>query len=83
MILNIVFSYNRALQLDCFLESFLKYFTGIDYSIAVIYHTSGEKHGVAYQKLISKFENYTQIKFYERSQLNLVNYYYQDRKSVV
>lgn len=57
MLLNVVFSYNRAMQLDCFLESFINNIRfPTNYELAVVYHTTGEhKHG--YEKLIKKYSN--------------------------
>lgn len=64
MLLNIIFSFNRAMQLDYLLKSTLKNFK-LDYKIIVIYHTSG-KHSDGYKKLICDYSNYPHISFIER-----------------
>jgi hypothetical protein len=68
MLLNIVFSYNRAMQLDCFLESFIKHYKATEYEIAIVYHTSGNHHS-GYNLLLHKYSNYGNIKFYERAEV--------------
>lgn len=64
-ILNIIFSYNRAMQLDCLIGSIISTVKNKNYELAIIFHTSDE-HCISYKKLISKFEKYNFIKFYER-----------------
>lgn len=61
MVLNIIFSYNRAVQLDYLLQSIMKRFK-IDSKIVIIYHTSGE-HQKGYDLLKKK---YADIAFIER-----------------
>lgn len=68
-LLNIVFSYNRAIQLDCFINSFIEHIKYTNYKIAVVYHTSGA-HNKGYQVLINKYKNNQNIEFYERSEIN-------------
>ena len=72
MVLNIIFSFNRAMQLDYFLNSGLdriKFPT----ETVVLYHTTGE-HGKGYKKLIEKYSNYPQIRFVERTPNKLSTY---------
>lgn len=64
MVLNIIFSYNRAMQLDYLLQSSINSFE-FDYKIVVIFHTTG-KHELGYQKLINKYSKFSQISFIER-----------------
>jgi hypothetical protein len=73
MLLNIVFSYNRAMQLDCFLDSFIKHSKYPDYKVAVVYHTSGN-HNLGYKLLQEKYKNNSYIIFYERSDVK--NYFF-------
>ena len=64
-ILIIVFSYNRAMQLDCLLSSTLKHLKHSNYKIVVIYHTTGE-HNLGYRKLIQNYKIFKCIEFIER-----------------
>lgn len=73
MLLNIVFSYNRAMQLDRFLDSFIQHMKYPEYKIAIVYHTTGN-HEMGYKKIIEKFESNEDIKFYERSPVK--NYFF-------
>lgn len=73
MLLNIVFSFNRAMQLDCFLNSFIMHFKSVDYEIAVIYHTTGN-HKKGYKKLKEKYLENSKIQFYERSGIKFYFY---------
>lgn len=67
MLLNIIFSYNRAMQLDYLLQSTLRHFKINDFEIAIIYHTTGE-HKKGYQLLQENYKDYKFIKFYERKE---------------
>jgi hypothetical protein len=58
----IVFSMDRALQLDGLLRSFFLNKQG-ECTIFVIYKTSGQKHQKAYQDVIKRFEN--KVQFFE------------------
>ncbi|RTZ00899.1 hypothetical protein EKM02_07460 [Flavobacterium sp. RSP49] len=64
MVLNVIFSFNRAMQLDYLLTSILKNYK-IDYQILVIYHTSGE-HDKGYELLIKKYKQYNNFSFVKR-----------------
>lgn len=61
------------MQLDCFLESFLRHIKYPDYKVAVVYHTIGN-HDKGYKLLIEKYKNNSHIVFYERSDVN--NYFF-------
>lgn len=63
-LLVVVFSYNRALQLDLTLKSLLNNLTADYIEISVIYHTSGD-HAAAYAALIEEYKKYN-VHFYER-----------------
>jgi hypothetical protein len=63
MVLNIIFSYNRAIQLDYLLQSTLKHFKA-DSKIVILYHTSGT-HQEGYNLLKKKYASQN-ISFIER-----------------
>lgn len=65
MIQIVIFSFNRAMQLDFMLQSILKRFKYPSFKIAIIYHTTGV-HDKGYEKLIEKYKDNEGIKFYER-----------------
>lgn len=65
MLLNIIFSFNRAMQLDYLLKSTIERFKS-DYKIIVIYHTTGN-HTKGYKKLIDTYSKYNHISFVERT----------------
>lgn len=64
MVLNIIFSFNRAMQLDYLLQSVISRFK-IDYKVVIIYHTSGE-HAEGYDLLKTKYAKFKNIEFAER-----------------
>jgi hypothetical protein len=66
-ILIIIFSYNRALQLDCLLRSIKNRFKYDNFEIKIIYHTSG-RHLEGYDKLINKYKDEYRINFVEREE---------------
>lgn len=66
MILNVIFSFNRAMQLDFLLKSSLKHFK-FDYKILVIYHTTGD-HYLGYKKLIEEYSSNQKIIFQEKKE---------------
>lgn len=72
MVLNIIFSFNRAMQLDYFLNSGLE---RIKFSTetVVLYHTTGE-HEKGYKKLIEKYSKHDHIRFIERTPNKLSTY---------
>lgn len=63
MVLNIIFSFNRAIQLDYLLQSTLKNFK-VDSKIVILYHTTGD-HKKGYDLLIKKYADQN-ISFVER-----------------
>jgi hypothetical protein len=65
MQLIVIFSYNRALQLDYLIKSIFEKFKSLDFQISIIYHTVGS-HELGYEKLINKYKNYNVISFYKR-----------------
>lgn len=67
MILNIIFSYNRAMQLDYLLKSVLKRFK-VESKIVIIYHTTNE-HKRGYDLLQQKYISAKNIEFRERKKL--------------
>jgi len=68
MLLNVIFSFNRALQLDYLIKSILDKFKIDDYEIVVLYHTTGQ-HKYGYDKLIEKYKDYKNISFVERKEV--------------
>lgn len=70
MVLIVVFSFNRAMQLDYLLKSILQSYK-IEYKIVVLYHTTDE-HAKGYELLIKKYKQYNNFSFVERK-LNLVD----------
>lgn len=66
MLLNVIFSFNRALQLEYLLNSMLKQFRIENYKVAIVYHCTGE-HVEGYQLLQKKFGQYEFISFHERT----------------
>lgn len=68
MLINVIFSFNRALQLDYLIKSILDKFKIDDYEIVVLYHTTGQ-HKYGYDKLIEKYKDYKNISFVERKEV--------------
>jgi len=64
MVLNIIFSFNRAMQLDHLLRSILENHK-IDYKIIVLYHTTGN-HREGYEIVKKKYRNSENFSFIER-----------------
>ncbi|SHE72398.1 hypothetical protein [Chryseobacterium vrystaatense] len=64
MILNVIFSFNRVMQLDYLLQSFLKRFK-TDSKVVILYHTTGA-HKQGYDLLKKKYSGYKNISFVER-----------------
>lgn len=67
MLLNVIFSYNRAMQLDYLLQSIFNKFKITDYKIAIIYHTT-DKHKKGYELIKQKYASDKSIEFYERKE---------------
>lgn len=70
MILIVVFSFNRAMQLDLLIKSIVARFKSQNYKISIIYHTTG-LHNESYRKLRIKYIKYTNISFLEREKQKL------------
>lgn len=64
MLLNIIFSFNRAMQLDYLLQSIIDNYK-IEYKILILYHTTGNHHE-GYKILQEKYKNYDNFSFVER-----------------
>jgi len=62
----IIFSFNRALQLDCLLRTTIKNIKSVDYCISIVYHCSG-RHKEGYEKLKAKYYLLPTICLYERT----------------
>lgn len=67
MLQIIVFSFNRAIQLDTLLTSFQKYWKIPSYQLDVIYNSSNENFQKGYELLINKMRNNKNIKFHKES----------------
>lgn len=65
MLLNIIFSYNRAMQVDYLLSTILKNLKIVEIDTVILYHTTGE-HKIGYDRLIEKYRSFDNIKFIER-----------------
>lgn len=58
MLQIIIFSFNRALQLDTLLTSLVECWIVPDYCVDVLYNTTDEEYEEAYQKVRNKFVSY-------------------------
>jgi hypothetical protein len=61
-IIVVIFSYNRAIQLDCLLKSVIERFKNIEYKISIIYHYN-QSHQQSYKMLTEKYKKYDFISF--------------------
>lgn len=61
-LLVLVFSYNRAMQLDFTLRSMFHYFHSDSYRVVVLYHSS-ENHAESYSRLIDKYRFDPRVSF--------------------
>jgi hypothetical protein len=68
-LLIIIFSFNRALQLDCLMKTTIERLKFSNYSIKVIFHTTGN-HKLGYNKLIEKYKDSGLLEFFEREPAN-------------
>ena len=64
-LLIIIFSYNRAMQLDCLLRSLSRHLKVEKYKVKVIYHLSGE-HVEGYNLLRERYKLDERVEFIER-----------------
>lgn len=67
MLQIIVFSFNRAIQLDTLLTSFQKYWKNPSYKLDVIYNSSNEEFQKGYELLIDKMNINKNIQFHKES----------------
>jgi hypothetical protein len=67
MLQIIIFSFNRALQLDTLLSSFTEYWKNPAYQVDVIYNTSDDFFQKGYELLIDKFKGDSDIRFHKES----------------
>ena len=67
MLQVIIFSFNRAMQLDTLLKSFCKHWRNPAYQVNVIYNTSNDFFQEGYRLLMDKFKNNTAISFYKET----------------
>ncbi len=74
MLLNIIFSFNRAMQLDLHLRSSKKHIKYPHLSV-IVYHTTG-KHFLGYLKLIEEYKCDPSIIFIERKEKKVPTYDY-------
>lgn len=67
MLQIIIFSFNRAIQLDTLLSSFVEYWKNPSYQVDIIYNTSDDFFQRGYELLMSKFESNNCIHFHKES----------------
>jgi len=77
----IVFSYNRALQLQAFLVSFYRHFSATALEVNVIYNSGGGDYETAYQQLITDFP---QVRFTRRHKIKRISpkYFFTYKKNI-
>ena len=66
MLQIIIFSFNRALQLDTLLTSLVEHWKSPEYCVDVLYNTTDEEYGKAYQVVQDKFASYP-IRYHRES----------------
>ena len=71
MIKIIVFSFDRAMQLQALLESFFRNFKFAKYNISVIFNTSSSKHDESYSILQERYNSYP-LFWYKRKKNNSI-----------
>ena len=69
MIQIIIFSFNRALQLDALLNSIVNYWKGTDYKLSVLYNTTSESYQQGYDQLKQMYPNFSFVKETSKMQL--------------
>lgn len=67
MLQIIIFSFNRAIQLDTLLSSFTKYWKNPAYQVDIIYNTSDDLFQKGYMLLMDKFKKNQSIRFHKES----------------
>lgn len=65
MLQIIIFSFNRAIQLDTLLSSFTEYWKNPSYQVDVIYNTSDDFFQKGYNLLMDKFKGNTDVRFHK------------------
>ena len=68
MLQVIVFSFNRALQLDTLLSTMLEHWKHPDFDLSVVYNSSTNDFQKGYDLLINKMKDYSNIHFYKEQQ---------------
>lgn len=61
MLQIIVFSFNRAIQLDTLLTSFLKHWKSGSFNLDIVYNTSNREYQEGYDLLIAKSKRYKEV----------------------
>ncbi len=67
MIQIVVFSFNRAIQLDTLLTSIMQKWISPDYIVDIVYNTSNDSFQKGYDKLMLKFCENSRFKFYKET----------------
>lgn len=62
MIHIIIFSFNRALQLDTLLNSIIENWESTDYKLSILYNTSSEEYQQGYERLKNKYSQFSFVK---------------------
>ncbi len=68
MLQVIVFSFNRALQLDTLLHTMLEHWKSPDYQLDVVYNSSSNDFQKGYDRLIRKLSRYSFIHFHKEQE---------------
>ena len=73
----IIFSFNRALQLDTLINSMLKHWKSPSFDLDVVYNTTTQDFQKGYEILIQRMKKYTNIRFHKESKdsPDSVNYF--------
>lgn len=69
----ILFSFNRALQLEVLLRTLTKHLLGHDFEISVLYNSSGGDYELAYEQLKQEYPN---VKFIRRKKIDAISFKY-------
>ena len=69
MLQIIIFSFNRALQLDTLLTSIIEKWQAPEYNIDIVYNTSDNEFQKGYDILIEKYRNNNTIVFNKESRV--------------
>ena len=74
-VIAIIFSYNRAAQLDALLRSIKAFFRFPEYEIAIVYLVTPE-HALSYRILMEKYAAWDRIRFHEVRDQGLVSKFF-------